>query len=105
MMQPIVVFITCPNVFEGQRITKILIENKLAACINLVKDIKSVYWWKGNIETSNEVLLIVKSDAKILDKLIEVVKSNHSYTVPEIIAIPIVGGNQDYLKWINEIIS
>ncbi|MGC9068022.1 MAG: divalent-cation tolerance protein CutA [Thermoprotei archaeon] len=104
-MQPIVVFITCSNLFEGQRITKILIENKLAACVNLVKDIKSVYWWKGNIETSNEVLLIVKSDAKILNKLIEVVKSNHSYTVPEIIAIPIIGGNQDYLKWISESIS
>lgn len=101
-MQPVVVFITCSNVFEGQRITKILVENKLAACVNLVKDIKSVYWWKGNIETSEEVLLIVKSDARVLDKLIEIVKNNHSYTIPEIIAIPIINGNPDYLKWMDE---
>lgn len=104
-MQPIVVFITCPNIFEGQRIAQLLVEHKLAACVNIVRDVKSLYWWKGNIERSDEVLLIVKSDAKILEKLIDTVKRNHSYTVPEIIAIPIMGGNPDYLKWLNDSIS
>ncbi len=101
-MQPIIVFITCSNVFEGQRIANLLVENRLAACVNLVKDIKSIYWWKGNIERSDEVLLIVKSDIRVLEKLINTVKSNHSYTVPEIVAVPIVGGNPDYLKWLDE---
>lgn len=101
-MAYVVIFITVANEKEGNTITKALILNKLAACVNIVPQIKSIYWWKGKVETSNEKLLIIKTRKSLVVKLIKAVKKLHSYTVPEIIAIPIVAGNKDYLKWIND---
>jgi len=63
---------------------------------------QSKFWWKGKIDSANESLLIVKTRADLLDKLIASVKSKHSYCVPEVIAVPIIGGNKDYLDWIDE---
>ena len=99
-MSYIVILITVVNEKEGNIIAKALILNKLAACVNIVPQIKSIYWWKGKIETSTEKLLIVKTKKTLIPKLIKVVKKLHSYTVPEIIALPIIAGNKDYLEWI-----
>jgi len=101
----IVVLITTPSRDEAYKISRVLIEEKLAACINIVESVHSIFWWKGNIEESGEALMIVKTRIDKLNKLIETVKKHHSYTVPEIIALPIIAGNPDYLKWLDESIT
>ncbi len=96
-----VVFITAP-VDKVQEIANYIIENKLGACVNVIAEVSSIYWWKGNIERDKESLLVVKTSAQKFKDLLEGVKSIHPYTVPEIIAMPIVAGNEDYLKWIDD---
>lgn len=101
-MRYIVVFVTCANKEEGEKISQALVEKKLVACVNLIPEITSRYWWQGKIETSNEVLLIIKSKKSLFKEIVAEVKRLHSYTVPEIIALPIIDGNKDYLDWIEE---
>ena len=101
----ILVLITASNVEEAKRIAEKLVEKKLAACVNIVEKIHSIYWWQGKIEESSEALLIVKTRITKLDELIDVVKSIHSYEVPEIIALPIIGGYSTYLEWLNSSIE
>ena len=96
-----VVLITAP-VDKGEELANFIIESKLGACVNVVKEVNSIYWWKGNIERDKESLLIVKTSASKFKELVEKVKEKHPYTVPEIIALPIVGGNPDYLSWIDD---
>lgn len=100
-----VVYVTAGSEKEGGALAKGLIKEKLAACVNIVPSIKSVYWWKGEIEESEELLLIIKTKDSLLKPLISWVKSHHSYTVPEIIAIPIKTGNEKYLEWIKKSVS
>jgi len=87
---------------EADLISKSLLEKKLIACSNIINDMKSTFWWKGNIQNENEVMIIAKSTRAHLDNIIADVKSLHSYDVPEILAIPILGGNPDYLDWMVE---
>jgi periplasmic divalent cation tolerance protein len=98
----VVVFITTETLGQSRDIADALLANKLAACVNIVPDVQSKFRWQGKIDSANESLLIVKTREALLDKVIDSVKSRHSYTVPEIIAMPIVGGNKDYLDWIDE---
>lgn len=98
----IVIFVTTPNKKEANHIAEELIKNKLAACINIIGNIESTFWWQAKIEREKEVLLIVKSKKSKLTKIIKLVKSLHSYKVPEVIALPIVGGEKKYLRWIDE---
>ncbi len=97
-----VIFITASNKKEASHIAEELVKNKLAACVNLVDNITSVFWWKGKIDKASEVLLLVKSKKSKIPKIIKLVKSLHSYEVPEIIALPIISGDKKYLNWINE---
>ncbi len=101
-MNYIVVFITVPNENEGKKIANYIVENKLGACVNIVSKINSIYYWQGNIENDEEYLLIIKTRKDKFDELVKEVKKLHSYTVPEIIAMPILLGSDDYLKWIDE---
>ncbi len=96
-----VVLITTPT-DKGQEIADFIIENKLGACVNIIPQISSVYWWKGNIEKDKESLLVIKTSTGRFKELVKRVKEVHPYTVPEIIALSIVAGNEDYLKWIEE---
>ncbi len=96
-----VIFITVPT-DKGEEIGEFIVREKLGACVNILDVENSIYWWKGNIEKDKEKLLIVKTSVKNIEKLIKRVKEIHPYTVPEIIALPIIGGNEDYLKWIDE---
>lgn len=73
---------------------------RLAACVNRLAGVASVYRWKGKVERANEVLLVIKTSRRNLGRLIARVRALHSYTVPEVIALPIVAGNPDYLTWI-----
>lgn len=99
----IVVLITAPKEDEAVRIARALVEARLAACVNIVKDIRSIYSWQGKIEDDTEVLMIVKTQKSLFGALSAKVKEVHSYTVPEIIALPIIEGLEDYLKWLKEV--
>lgn len=98
----IVVFITTATAEEAQQISKRLLEQRKAACVNIVPKVSSSFWWQSKIDLAQESLLIIKTKASQLDELVRLVKEAHSYDIPEIIAMPIVGGNQDYLDWIGK---
>lgn len=99
-MKIAVVFITVDKKIFADKITNMLLNKKLCACINIIKNIKSFYWWKGKIEKSNEYLLIIKTKSVLIEKLIKEVKKVHPYTVPEIISYDIKKGNADYINWV-----
>jgi periplasmic divalent cation tolerance protein len=98
----IVVFITVDSQENAQKISNKLLTEKKAACVNIISKVESQYWWQCKIESADELLLIVKTRAALLDELIKLIKEIHPYTVPEIVALPIIGGNEDYLKWIEK---
>jgi periplasmic divalent cation tolerance protein len=102
-MNSIVVFITTSNEDEAGKIAKAVVEEKLAACVNIIKGIRSIYSWQGKIEDDEEVLMVLKTRESLFDALAKRVKELHSYTVPEIIAMPIVKGSEDYLNWIKDV--
>jgi periplasmic divalent cation tolerance protein len=100
----IIVLITCPNKEVGEQVANALLERKLAACVNMVAPVTSLYTWKGEINRDEEMLLIVKSRADLFEsELIPAVKAVHPYEVPEIIALPVLMGSEDYLGWIREV--
>ncbi|KMZ68448.1 Protein CutA 1, chloroplastic [Zostera marina] len=96
----IVAYVTVPNREAGKKLAESIVKEKLAACVNVVPGIQSVYWWDDKIQTDTEELLIIKTRESLLTRLIEHVKSNHEYDVPEVISLPITGGNDKYLEWI-----
>lgn len=98
----IVVFITTPNKKQAQDIASSLVSKGAAACVNIISDVDSIFRWKDKLDKQKECLLIVKSRKSLMPKLIKLVKSKHSYEVPEIIALPIIAGNKDYLDWLDE---
>jgi periplasmic divalent cation tolerance protein len=98
----ILALVACPSQEEAEKISNLLLSERLVACINLVNDVNSLFHWRGKIEHKNETLLLIKSRKKHLAKLIELVQLYHSYDVPEIIALPILGGSNEYLDWIKE---
>ena len=97
----IVVFVTTGGPEESERISESLLTQRQAACINTVPGIKSRFWWQGKLESAEENLLIVKTRESLLPRIIDTVKKIHHDSVPEIIALPVIGGNPDYLDWIN----
>lgn len=97
-----VVLVTAKDSAEAKRIGELLVKEKLAACANVIPGVNSTYWWKGKIESSNEVLLLLKTSREKLDDLINRVKELHSYETPEVLALPIEKGSPDYLKWLEE---
>jgi periplasmic divalent cation tolerance protein len=102
MSAPIVVFVTCGSEEEALKIANALVESRLAACANLVAPIRSIYRWEGKIWDEKEWLLIIKTEKHRFEELEKRVKSLHSYSVPEIISLPIVEGSSAYLDWIRE---
>jgi periplasmic divalent cation tolerance protein len=102
-MENIVVFVTAPGEDEAANIARALVEGRLAACVNIVRNLRSIYSWQGKVEDESEVLMIVKTQKKLFRSLSQKVREMHSYTVPEIIALPIVEGPEDYLKWLKEV--
>lgn len=100
MTDKIVVLSTCGDADEAGRIARRLIEKRVAACVNIVAGVRSIYRWQGSIEDSSEHLLIIKSSRPALEALQAELRAAHSYAVPEIVALPIVDGSEDYLAWL-----
>lgn len=98
----IIVFITCSTSEEAHEIAEVLLAQRRVACVNIVPKVNSFFWWQDKLDSAEESLLIIKTKTSQLNELVRLVKEIHSYDVPEIIAMPIVGGNQDYLKWIEK---
>jgi periplasmic divalent cation tolerance protein len=101
----ITVLITTASIQEAREIAKVLLERRKIACANLISKVESHFWWQDKLDSAEESLLIAKSKAALLPEIITLVKEAHSYQVPEIIALPIIGGSQDYLEWIEESVS
>jgi len=101
MSEQIVVLITTGSQEEAERIAQALVAELLAACVNIIPGVTSIYRWQGEVHRDEECLLVVKSRQDVLDDLVRRVQALHSYEVPEVIALPLVGGNEAYLSWIN----
>ena len=93
-------YITVGNKEEARKIASVLLEERLVACTNLFDGVESRYWWEGKIATDREVVLIAKTRADSVDAAMARIKALHSYTVPCIVALPIITGNQAYLDWV-----
>ena len=96
----VVIFVTAPNSEEAQKIAHALLERRKAACANIVPSVASLFWWQGELDAAREALIIVKTRAARVDQVVQLVKQVHSYATPEVIALPILSGNDDYLRWI-----
>ncbi|MBL7209118.1 MAG: divalent-cation tolerance protein CutA [Dehalococcoidia bacterium] len=96
----IVVFVTTSTTEEAHSIADLLLGERKVACVNIMPKVDSLFWWQGKLDSAQESLLIIKTRASLLPEIVNLVKGVHSYEVPEIIAIPIIGGNEDYLKWV-----
>ena len=102
MKSYISIFITAPNKREAKKISSALLERRMIACANIIDGVESHFWWRGKKEKARECLIIAKTKKSHLSKIIKKVKSIHSYEVPEIIALPIIGGYKPYLEWIEK---
>jgi len=98
----VVILITTGSYEEAQKIADMLVSQRRVACVNIVSEVDSLFWWQGKVEAAKESLLVVKTRAELFPEIVNLVKGIHSYEVPEIIALPIVDGNADYLAWISE---
>jgi periplasmic divalent cation tolerance protein len=101
MTDKIIVLSTCSSDEEATRIARQLVEQRLAACVNVVPGVRSIYRWQGAIEEAGEWLLIIKSRRGLLDRLRVEVEKAHSYQTPEVIALTIVDGSEAYLGWLD----
>ena len=99
-MTECIVYITTNSTEEAEIIGRNLVSRKLAACVNIIDNMKSIYHWEGKIETGEEVIIIAKTKKALVNEIIENVKTLHSSQVPCIVAIPIIDGNADFIQWI-----
>ena len=100
-MKHVAVCVTAPSRAEAESIGRALVEARLAASVNIVPGVSSLYWWEGEVREADEVMLWAKTRADLVEPLTARVKALHSYACPCVIALPIAGGNADYLAWID----
>lgn len=101
-MEKLIVVMTAPYE-DAVKIARALVEERLAACVNIVKDVRSIYRWEGKVEDDTEALMVAKTRAELFDALSGRVRELHPYSVPEVIAAPIASGIKPYLDWIDEV--
>jgi len=101
MTDKIVVFSTASSAEEAEKIARALVNERLAACVNVIPSVRSFYRWQGKIEDSAEFLLVIKSSRELFDQLRISLEKLHSYEVPEVIAVPVVDGARNYLNWMD----
>jgi periplasmic divalent cation tolerance protein len=102
MTDKIVIFSTCGSQEEAEQLARRLLEARLAACVNVIMQIRSFYWWKGKIEESGEWLLVIKTSRPLFDRVRALLESAHSYELPEVLALPVVAGSPGYLAWMDK---
>lgn len=100
MTDKIVVLATCTSREEADKIARALVSKRLAACVNVLPGVQSIYRWKGNVEEAEETLLVIKSSRALFKELSGEIEKLHSYEVAEVIAVPIVDGSEAYLEWL-----
>lgn len=98
----IVVLITAKDKKQADKIATTLLKNKLIACANIIEKVSSIFAWQGKVERVSEALMVLKTKKSLFPEIVKQVKAIHSYSVPEIIALPIIAGQKDYLKWIED---
>jgi periplasmic divalent cation tolerance protein len=96
----VVIFITCVHYNEADKVAGALVKEKLVAGVNILLHSESIFWWQKKIERASEIVIIAKTASRLLPQVIKLVKELHSYEVPEIIALPVIGGSDQYLDWI-----
>ena len=96
----VVVFVTCPRGRVAQRLAMLVVTQRLAACVNIVPAVRSVFRWQGKVDQAEEALLLIKTTARRFPALSRAIKAAHPYDVPEIIALPIAQGSAPYLAWV-----
>jgi len=101
MTNKIVVLSTCASPEEAETLARSLVEQRLAACVNVIPGIRSHYWWQGRLDTAAECLLLIKSSREKFEQLRGALELAHSYEIPEVIALPVVDGSLNYLNWID----
>jgi len=101
-LKAILVLVTTPNRKTSEKLSKLLVGKRLAACVNILPSLKSRYWWKGKMETAREELLVIKTEKSKWNRLARVIRENHPYQVCEILELPAARGNPAYFKWIGE---
>ncbi len=99
-MKPCIAYITTKSNKEAKQIARLLIEKKVAACVNIIDNMNSLYMWEGKLVDETETVIIAKTRESVMDKLIRYVKENHSDSCPCVIALPVTNGNKEYLDWI-----
>ncbi len=97
-----IVYITTKNKDEARKIGRELVKARLAACVNIIDKMNSMYWWEDKIQDGNEAILIAKTKESLVKELVEKVKSLHSYSCPCVISLPILDGNKEYLDWLQK---
>ena len=102
MTEAILLYITTEDKQEAQSIGKALVEEKLVACVNIMENMQAMFWWKDKVDKASETVLIAKTKKSLLSEVIEKINSMHSYECPCVIALPIIGGNESFLQWIQE---
>ncbi len=100
MTDKIVVLSTCGSAEEADRLARKLVEERLAACVNIVNPVRSVYRWQGKIEETEETLLVIKTARRLFERLRTVLEGAHSYEVPEVLALAVLDGSPNYLSWL-----
>jgi len=100
--QALVVLVTTVDAVEAERLARVLLDRRLIACANVVPQVRSLFHWENRLECAEESLLIMKTTADALAPLTAEVKRLHSYDIPEVIALPVVGGSAEYLSWVAE---
>lgn len=97
----VLVYVTTAGEEEARRIARALVEERLAACANVIPAVRSYYWWQGALQEDDEAAFVAKTRADLVDAVIRRVRELHGYTVPAILALPILAGNPDYLAWLD----
>ncbi|MBN2223982.1 MAG: divalent-cation tolerance protein CutA [Deltaproteobacteria bacterium] len=98
-----VIMVSASSQNEAEKIANELVENRLAACVSIIPNMRSIYIWEGKVESSEEYLMIIKTRGELFEQVKKAIKELHSYKIPEIISLPITHALDDYIQWINEV--
>jgi len=104
-MEPVMAMTTTNREREAKKLASGIVEKKLAACVQIVSKINSIYVWEGETHDEQEYLLLIKTSEKLIKKLNAFIEKNHNYEVPEFIVTPIIGGSEEYLEWMSDVMK